>query len=91
MSWHRSVTHRIFLWSFVFSPVTSTERESPHVDNHRRPPSYSVTTDIGNAEIDYRTLPDCVPAVPQEAPLAHIFPQESPTSYADVCVSEGWV
>ena len=82
MFWHRSVKHSIFLWSFVFSPITSTEQESPYVGDHRRPPSYSMTTDIGNAEIDYRTLPDCVPAVPEEAP---------PPSYADVCESEGWV
>ncbi|KAI0236439.1 hypothetical protein LSAT2_013033 [Lamellibrachia satsuma] len=64
------------------SPITSTEQESPYVDDHRRPPSYSLTTDIGNAESDYRPLPDCVPAVPEEAP---------PPSYADVCESEGWV
>ena len=82
MFWHRSVTHSICLWSFVFSPITSTEQESPYVDEHRRPPSYSITTDIGNAESDYRTLPDCVPAFPEEAP---------PPSYADVCESEGWV
>ena len=92
MSWHRSVTHIIlFLWYFVFSSITSPEQESPHVDDHGRPPSYAMTTDIGNAESDHRTLPDCVPTVPEEAPLAHIVPQEAPPSYADVCESEGWV
>ena len=82
MSWHRSVTRSIlFLWSFVFSSITSTEQESRHVDDHGRPPSYSMTTVIGNAESYHRTLPDCVPTVPQEAP----------PSYAYVCESEGWV
>ncbi|KAI0237688.1 hypothetical protein LSAT2_011747 [Lamellibrachia satsuma] len=73
------------------SSITSPEQESPHVDDHGRPPSYAMTTDIGNAESDHRTLPDCVPTVPEEARLPHIVHQEAPPSYADVCESEGWV
>ena len=89
MSWHRSVTHSIFPWSFVFSSITSTEQESPYVDDHRRPPSYAMTTDIGNAESERLTLPDCVPTAPRETPLAYAVPQEAPPSYADVCESQG--
>ncbi|KAI0220088.1 hypothetical protein LSAT2_028389 [Lamellibrachia satsuma] len=70
------------------SSITSTEQESPHVDDHRRPPSYSMTTVIGNAESERLTLPDCVPTVRQETPLAYAVP---PPSYADVCESQGWV
>lgn len=66
MSWHRSVTQSIFLWSFVFSLNTLTEQESPHVDDHRRPSSYSMAMDIGYAES--QTVPYCAPAVPYDPP-----------------------
>ncbi|KAI0220092.1 hypothetical protein LSAT2_028387 [Lamellibrachia satsuma] len=71
------------------SSITSTEQECPYVDDHRRPPSYAMTTDIGNAESERLTLPDCVPTIPQEALLAHYVPQEAPPSYDDVCEMQG--